>query len=217
MNKKQSFSLIILCFAILCLGILGVTGAWFFFQDSDDLTITLANGIQIEATGLQSVSGTLQNSGNYQLILTNNSGIAPGATVGVENVKLNIKENSDSSNVFLRFKITYEYSTDGVSWSEGSYTDCKLENAIALNAATSSSAGFVEKNGWNYYFSNSNSQTYSNLAILSTSQISLFQNNQQIEVSSSVGEGAQIRITVKIDAVQATQNAVQAEWSGALS
>ena len=218
MKKNNIFPVIVILFmAILCVGFVGLSGAWFFATDSEEITITLANGIQIEATGLSSLSGALQNSGAYQLKLTNNSAVAPGATVNVENVKLKIKSGVNSADAYVRFKLGYEYKERGGEWQTGTYSNCNLTNEIAISSASPSSAGFKQVGDWCYYFNNSTANTYENLAVLTTTNVSLFSNNQQLVLSESVPSGSEIRITLTIDAVQATQNAVKAEWSGSLS
>ena len=222
MKEKKFSTIIFACLAILCIGFVGITGAWFFNRNSNEISITLANGIQLEATGLKqndaTLTGTLQNSQTYQLVFTNNQGVAPGATITVENVTLKTKADVNSANSFLRFKIGYEYSTDnGTSWVSGTYLNCKLTNQIAVKQAAQSSAGFVQVGDWNYYFNHSTSTSYSNLAVLNGTAVSLFNGNQSLVIGDEIDPNAQIRITLTIDAIQATQNAAQAEWAGALA
>ena len=219
--KIKFKTLFVLIITVVSLGVITLTGAWYFNSTSQDITITLANGIQLEATGLKKddaeLTGALQNSQTYQLTLTNNSAVAPGATITVKNVTLKTKSNVNSANSFVRYKITYEYSADGTTWNAGTYSSCNMKNEIIAKAATTTAAGFVKVGEWFYYFNHSTSQTYANLAVLNGNAISLFNGDQAIQLTETISGGSQIRLTLTLDAVQATQAAAQAEWSGALS
>ena len=222
MKNNNKLSIIVtLVMAILCVGFVGLSGAWFADSDSLETTITLANGLQIEATGLKQndtdLTGTLQNNDSYQLKLTNNSAVAPGATVYVEDVTLKIKSNSQSADAYLRFKLEYEYKEKNSEWQSGTYSECNLTNEISANLANSNSAGFVKVGDWYYFFKNSTANTYANLEVLTTNQVSLFATNQELILSESIPSGAEIRITLTIDAVQTANNAVVEEWGNVLS
>ena len=202
-QKSILFYKIILPIVLIVCCLAGVTGAIFADTADQNLTITLKNGIKLETTGLT------QNGEAYILNFSEKDSLSPNTVVTVENVTVKVKSDSDSSDVYLRYKLTYQYKNSGdANWTTATASNCYLTTELTPN----STSGFYANSNWTYCL-NASTVSISNLKTVSTtSAVTLFDNNQ-LTLSKDIPADYQIQIILTIQAVQSTQEAAQFEWN----